>query len=223
MDMKVVFPLALLLVSAVQEQDQAPAAKGASLRQELLTMEKEDQQVRTAVLKALAERGVSPGDSKPITEPAVMKILLEQSGKMAAVDQKNRERLKKIMDKHGWPGRSLVGQDGAHAAWLLVQHADADLAFQKGCLQAMKALPKGEVEPQDIAYLTDRVLVAEKRKQVYGTQLLQQGGKFIPQPIEDELSVDKRRAEVGLPPLAEYLKTAQAEYDKLSGEKSEKK
>jgi hypothetical protein len=87
----------------------------------------------------------------------------------------------------------------------------------------MKAAPKGEVEAQDLAYLIDRVLVGEKKKQLYGTQLLQQGGKFVPQPIADETQVDKRRAEVGMPPLAEYLKIAQAEYDKLLGKKSEKK
>jgi hypothetical protein len=230
MNMKVVVPVCLLLASSVQGQDpdkkgqdKEPAAKEPCLRQELLAMEKEDQQVRTAVLKALGEKGISPGDAKPITDPALLKIFLEQTGKMAAVDQKNRARLKEVVDKHGWPGKSLVGKDGAHAAWLLVQHADADLAFQKRYLELMKAAPKGDVQPEDIAYLTDRVLVAEKKKQVYGTQLQGQGGTFKPHPIEDEANVDKRRAEVGLPPLAEYLKTAQAEYDKLLGKKREKK
>jgi Family of unknown function (DUF6624) len=230
MNMKVVVPVFLLLGSFVQGQDpdkkgqdKEPAAKEPSLRQELLAMEKEDQQVRASLLKALGEKGVSPGDAKPITDPALLKIFLEQTGKMAAVDQKNRARLKEIVDKHGWPGKSLVGKDGAHVAWLLVQHADGELAFQKRCLELMKAAPKRDVEPADIAYLTDRVLVAEKKKQVYGTQLQGQGGTFTPHPIEDAANVDKRRAEVGLTPLAEYLKTAQAGYDKLSGKKSDKK
>jgi hypothetical protein len=114
----------------------------------------------------------------------------------------------------------MAGMDGAHAAWLLVQHADADLAFQKRNLELMKAAPKSEVEAMDIAYLTDRVLVAEKKKQVYGTQLVRQGDKYLPKPIQDADNVDKRRADVGLPPLADYLKTAQAEYDKLLGKKN---
>jgi hypothetical protein len=227
--MKVVVPVFFLLASSVQGQDpdkrgqdKQPAAKHPSLRQELLAMEKEDQQVRAAVLKALGEKGISPGDGQPITDPALLKIFLEQSGKMAAVDQKNRARLKVVVDRHGWPGKSLVGRDGAHAAWLLVQHADGDLAFQKRCLELMKAAPEGDVEPKDIAYLADRVLVADKKKQVYGTQLQGQAGTFKPHPIEDEANVDRRRAEVELPPLADYLKTAQAEYDKLSGKNSEK-
>ena len=228
MNMKVVLPVFLLLVSSVQGQDQdkkgqnqEPAATEPSLRQELLAMEKEDQQVRAAVLKALGEKGISPG--KPITDPALLKIFLEQSGKMAAVDEKSRARLKEVVGKHGWPGKSLVGKDGAHAAWLLVQHADGDLAFQKRCLALMKAAPKGDVEPQNVAYLTDRILVAEKKRQVYGTQVLRQGDVFVPQPIEDEANVDKRRAEIGLPPLAEYLKTTQAGYDKVAGKDGEGK
>src|SRR5262249_28886954 len=123
MNMKVVLPVFLLLASSVQGQDQdkkgqnqEPATTEPSLRQELLAMEKEDQQVRAAVLKALGEKGISPG--KPITDPALLKIFLEQSGKMAAVDQRSRARLKEVVNKHGWPGKSLVGKEGAHAAWL---------------------------------------------------------------------------------------------------------
>jgi hypothetical protein len=229
-NMRVVLPICLLLTASAHGQDsdkngpvQETAAKEPALRKELLAMEKEDQDIRVAVIQALGEKGISLGDDKPITDPALLKIFLEQSGKMAAADQKSRDRLQRIVDKHGWPGRSLVGKDGAHAAWLLAQHADADLAFQKRCLGLMKAAPHGEVEPRDIAYLTDRVLVGEKKKQLYGTQLLRQGGKFVAQPIEDEANADKRRADVGLPPLAEYLKTAQAEYDKVLEKKSEKR
>src|SRR3954453_2080197 len=33
-------------------------------------------------------------------------------------------RLAAIIAAVGWPGRSLVGEDGADAAWALAQHAD---------------------------------------------------------------------------------------------------
>ncbi len=55
-----------------------------------------------------------------------------------------------------------------------------------------------------MAYLTDRVRVAEKQKQVYGTQFQEVDGKLEPDPIEDEVRVDTRRQAVGLPPLAKY-------------------
>jgi hypothetical protein len=33
-----------------------------------------------------------------------------------------RQRLVQILDSYGWPGRSLVGEDGAAAAWTLALH-----------------------------------------------------------------------------------------------------
>ena len=92
-------------------------------------------------------------------------------------------------------------------AFLLVQHADADKEFQKKCLELLKeAVAKKQALPTDYAYLTDRVLVGEGKKQLYGTQLMPKDGKLVPQPIEDEANVDARRKELGLPPLADYLK-----------------
>jgi hypothetical protein len=60
--------------------------------------------------------------------------------------------------------------------------------------------------------LTDRVLVGEGKKQLYGTQLSTKDGKLTPQPIEDETNVDVRRKEAGLQPLAEYIKFVEGMY-----------
>jgi hypothetical protein len=55
--------------------------------------------------------------------------------------------------------------------------------------------------------LSDRVLNAEGKKQLYGTMIfVKPDGTFAPNPIEDEANVDKRRAELGLQPLAEYIR-----------------
>jgi len=45
---------------------------------------------------------------------------------MEAVDAENLAWLKDLIARAGWPGRSAVGDDGAGAAWLLVQHAGRD-------------------------------------------------------------------------------------------------
>jgi hypothetical protein len=74
------------------------------------------------------------------------------------------------------------------------------------------AVKNNDASRQDMAYLTDRVRVADKQKQVYGTQLRETDGKLEPHPIEDEDHVDERRKDVGLPPLAEYLKVAREFY-----------
>jgi hypothetical protein len=50
------------------------------------------------------------------------------------------------------------------AAWLLVQHADHDPAFQRVCLELLGgAVRAGEADVRHHAYLTDRVLLAEGR------------------------------------------------------------
>ena len=90
---------------------------------------------------------------------------------MTDVDHGNTARMKQIVARYGWPGYKLVAKDGAHQAWLLVQHADADLAFQTDCLAKLEsAVAAGDASPTHLAYLHDRVAVAEKRKQRYGTQ-----------------------------------------------------
>jgi hypothetical protein len=132
------------------------------------------------------------------------------------IDEANTQWLKQIISEHGWPTISLVGPDGASAAWLLVQHADRDPAFQRKCLDLMTALPKDEVSQKDLAYLTDRVLLKEGKQQLYGTQFTSDGGKWIPRPLEDEPNVDSRRAAVGLPPLAEYARQLSEVYGPAS-------
>ena len=191
--------LCTLLVMAVglgiaaqpPKMDTSPAAttskvKDEKLRQELLRRMQADQQAR-----------------KPILSNAGFKRLMK-------IDQENTDRMKEIVKQFGWPGKSLVGTDGANAAWLLVQHADRDLPFQKQCLALLQAaVNKGEATGRELAYLTDRVRTGEKKKQVYGTQLQLVDGKLQPCPIEDEANVDKRRKEVGLESLAEYLKSSE--------------
>ncbi len=126
---------------------------------------------------------------------------------VARVDADNTAWMKQVIATHGWPGRSLVSQDGAKAASLLAQHADMDRGFQKQALVLLEtAVAKGEAEAADLAYLIDRVLVAEGKPQRYGTQFHVVDGKLLPQPIEDEASVDLLRALAGLPSLAEYKK-----------------
>jgi hypothetical protein len=172
------------------------------LRQELLKRMAVDQQARKHLLDLMAQQnGPDPN--------GIQSQIVAAKAKLQKVDKENAARMKEIVRQHGWPGKTLVGSDGTQAAWLLVQHADPDLAFQKQCLTLItEAVKKGEVPAQQMAYLTDRVRVAEKQKQVYGTQF----EDLEPFPIEDEANVDKRRQGVNLPPLAEYRKSIEAMY-----------
>lgn len=128
---------------------------------------------------------------------------------LMSLDAANTARLRDIVSEIGWPTRSKVGELAEHRAWLLLQHADADRDFQRSCLELMHREPADEVCPQHIAYLEDRLAVADGRAQRFGTQLHPTfGGDLAPFAIDDPEHVDERRSEVGLPSLAEYLATA---------------
>lgn len=101
------------------------------------------------------------------------------------------------------PGRTLVGDDGAEHAWLLVQHADHDPQFQRRCLDLLaKAVARDDAAPIDLAYLTDRVQRAAGQPQTYGTQYEEApGGGRRPQPIHDPEHVNDRRARIGMDPI----------------------
>jgi hypothetical protein len=160
------------------------------LRDELLAMMAEDQAVRTGV--------APPGDDRTADELFAV---------WPQVDADNALRMAEILDEFGWPGWSLVGEDGALAAWVLIQHADLNLDLQKRGLALMRAaVAADDADPSDLAYLIDRVLVAEGKPQIYGTQLsINEDGEVAPRtPIEDEANVDARRAEMGLGTLEAY-------------------
>ena len=118
-----------------------------------------------------------------------------------SLDIKNTNEMKKIVKKYGWLTYDLVGFTAAKGAWLLVQHADHDVEFQKKCLELMKeAVRKNQASKEDLAYLTDRVFVNTGKPQLYGTQF----GKKNPIPIKDKKNLDKRRVEMGLGKFKEY-------------------
>ncbi|MGH8055573.1 MAG: DUF6624 domain-containing protein [Stenotrophomonas sp.] len=158
-------------------------ASEPALRVQLLEMARVDQEART-------------GDWSP--------SMIE---KMLAVDAANLPEIKKIVAEYrGLPGVAQVGADGLSAAWLLVQHADRDVDFQRGVLeQIMPLVARGEVSSREFALLTDRVLVNSEQPQRYGSQLLAVGGKWQPKPMEVPDQVDQRRAAVGEMPLADYI------------------
>ena len=140
-----------ILVASVQ--DDKPTHP--ELTRELAERVKTDQAARKELIEAMGG-----GDSG--TQKLSLKKLAV-IGKMTKIDSENRKWLIEQIDEHGWLGKSKVGEAGAHDAWLLVQHADSDRTFQERCLKLMQAEPKGEVAPVDIAYLTDRVLVAQRK------------------------------------------------------------
>ena len=137
----------------------------------------------------------------------------DDPGAGGQVDAENLRWLKKVIAEIGWPGRSIVGDDGASAAWLLVQHADSDAAFQRQCLDLLTmATRNGEATKSQVAYLTDRVLLAEGKPQEFGTQAIGRIGQWVPCDLRDPGHVDQRRAAMSLGSLADNLARITEEY-----------
>jgi Sulfotransferase family len=131
--------------------------------------------------------------------PAEMARLME-------IDADNTAWLLSVVERSGWPDRSEVGDDGAHAAWRLAQHADRNLPAQRRFLELLQsAVARGDASPADLARLTDRVALASGQQQVYGTQLAAHAGRYVATKLRDPKNVDARRADVGLEPLAEQI------------------
>ncbi len=175
-----------LAAAKKKTEHDAPAPKDPALRQRLLDMEKVDQEVRGK-------------DFAKMTQDDLKRWM--------DVDAANLPQIKKIVTGHGGlPSRAEVGADGVSAAWILVQHADADPAFQSDVLEKIAPLVRsGEVTSQEYALLTDRVLVNHGKPQRYGSQLIATNGKWVPKPMEAPGQVDQRRAAIGEMPLADYI------------------
>jgi hypothetical protein len=73
---------------------------------------------------------------------------------------------------------------------------------RKFCHLLEQAAEKGDVPKRQIAFLTDRILFNEGKAQVYGTVLDWDEHGELSCSISDPESVDARRREIGLPPLA---------------------
>jgi hypothetical protein len=163
------------------------------LRNELLARMEKEQKLRR-------DLNASPDD---------LQLLM----RMMEADAQNTMWLDEIIQQHGWPSKSLVGEDGAQAAFLIVQHSPA-LQFQQKCLRLLEqAVHDNEADAISLAYLTDRIRTSEGKPQLYGTQgQTRSDGSIIPFPIEDEEHVDERRSALGLEPVAEYFKSMNETY-----------
>lgn len=130
------------------------------------------------------------------------------------VDESNREKIIKIIKRHGLITIDDFGKKASNAAWLLIQHFPREeIEFMKDYLSLMeKNLDK--VNKRNYAYLYDRIKTYEKKPQKYGTQAFTDEENKVTQfyKIQNIDKVDEYRAETGLKPLNEYAK----ELDKIT-------
>ena len=156
-----------------------------SLRHELLSMREEDVRVRDELMAA----GELGGPYVP---------------RMEAVHVRNAARLRELIAEHGWPAEDIAGEDGAKAAWFIVQHAVGDPKLQRRVLSLLRdCAAEGRIPAWNAAYLEDRIAMHEGRPQRFGTQWQDspEDGRIRPWRLADPGRVNELRASVGLRPL----------------------
>ncbi|MGO3181993.1 MAG: DUF6624 domain-containing protein [Aequorivita sp.] len=125
---------------------------------------------------------------------------------IAEKDSINLIKIQNILDERGWLGQDVIGRRGNTTLFLVIQHSD--LPVQEKYLPMMRdAVAKGNARASSLALLEDRVALAQGKKQIYGSQVGRNpdSGVYYVSPLEDPDNVDKRRAEVGLQPLQDYI------------------
>ena len=119
--------------------------------------------------------------------------------KQETIDSSNAIFIEGIFKKHGYPGKSLVGETAGKAAWYVIQHSNK---IAKHLPLIKEAGEKGELPKSLVAMMEDRYLMGQGKKQIFGTQ----GSSYnvgsdnqihFIWPIEDANNVNQRRSDVG--------------------------
>ena len=128
-----------------------------------------------------------------------------------AIDAENLVWLRNLIAMNGFPLAAQVGKEGVHLAWVFLQHADQNPKLQSDLLPVLEQrYSAGELPANDLARITDRVLMASGKPQQYGTQFDWFAGDFeLPEPGR-LAEIDTRRSQLGLMPLTDYVCTMRA-------------
>ena len=137
--------------------------------------------------------------------------------KQAHLDSLNQVRVEKILKANGWPSPAEVGKEACEAIFMVLQHADRNVGWQKQYLpQVRRAAKAGKIDSADMAMFIDRVRLNTGRKQLYGTQIgyHEASDQHYVKPLKDPLTLEKRRGPIKhLPPMDLYLSNWDLEWD----------
>lgn len=134
------------------------------------------------------------------------------------IDEKNRDRLKKIFKEDGFPNKELVGKDAMRGIFLMIQHSDGDKDWQKSQLKNIElAVKNGDMNGQSYAYLYDRIKINHGQPQRFGSQVknVTNNSRIVElKDTEDLVNLNKRRREMGMMPIEVYKRLIWKQYGK---------
>jgi hypothetical protein len=171
------------------------------LKKELDSLQAMDQKYRAALIANMRGKG----DSLAVVYGVKKEYLDEYLWKLQSeIDSLNTARIEEIINEHGYPGISLVGNPTNEVAFYILQHSKV---LDKYLPILKEAAAKNELRFQLYAMMLDRSLMLQDKEQVYGTQGSGMSIKnrltgqwenlsFI-WPIEDPVNVNKRRKTAG--------------------------
>lgn len=134
----------------------------------------------------------------------------EQFEKYQAIYRKNHiineQKIIAIL-ADGWPGKEVIGTSGNRTICNVLQHSDQDIREQYLPLMR-QAVEEQQLGAPLLVRAEDRLATDRGEPQLYGGQM-----KYYPEtksfnvwPVYDPVNIDKRRAAIGLGPIAEHLK-----------------
>jgi hypothetical protein len=191
-----------LLEKVKENKEKAEANLNKPLVQRLDSILQEDQEGRNEIDAVASKYG---WESKEVQ--ALWKSIGEK-------DSINLIKVTAILDKYGWLGPDVVGQEGNTTLFLVIQHSDQKT--QEKYLPMMReAVKNNKASGSSLALLEDRVALGQGKKQIYGSQIGRdpKTDQHYVLPLEDPDNVDKRRAEVGLGHLNDYVSHWQIKWD----------
>ena len=119
----------------------------------------------------------------------------------------NEKKVAAILDVYGWPTKEMIGEQGNWTICNVIQHSDNEVRI-KFLPMMRQAVKEKKLEPRFLVRAEDRIATERGDLQIYGGQM-----KYYPEtksfnvwPVYDPENIDKRRAEIGLEPIAVFLK-----------------
>ncbi len=119
----------------------------------------------------------------------------------------NEKKVKDLLNKYGWPTKEMIGEQGNLTICNVLQHSSIEVRL-KYLPMMRNAVHEKKLAPRFLVRAEDRIATDEGNLQIYGGQM-----KYYPEtksfnvwPILDPANIDKRRAKIGLIPIAEHLK-----------------
>jgi len=131
-----------------------------------------------------------------------------------SIDRENLVKVISLIENCGMPTLENVNKKELLAIWLVFQHAD-NYHRKKYLPQLKKSAENGDLRKSEMALMEDRILMDDRKPQIYGSQITdnEERNGWMLYDLENPESVDRRRADVGLEPLNEYVKQWDIEFD----------